>query len=154
MRFRFAEKDELAIVTDLFPLLGPSDGHCSSPTSVDSTFKFCSGVADTGAIPHSKEVKAKLECEITTLRAKRARLAVAEKEAKCSTRKNGKAKPKWKSIAIQQMQLRQRAERDNKRLRRMLTAQHLLAKSILNGRVDLLRAIPKRHRRACHRQTK
>ncbi|EEY64924.1 uncharacterized protein PITG_16262 [Phytophthora infestans T30-4] len=41
---------------------------------------------------------------------------------------------RWKSIAMKNRQRRERAEHDNKVLKRMIAAQNMLAKSILEGR--------------------
>ncbi|EGZ08582.1 hypothetical protein PHYSODRAFT_380359, partial [Phytophthora sojae] len=50
---------------------------------------------------------------------------------------NCAATSRWKAITAKQLQRRQRAEHDNRVLKRMIAAQNMLAKSILNGRVRL-----------------
>ncbi|OWZ09898.1 hypothetical protein PHMEG_00017326 [Phytophthora megakarya] len=42
---------------------------------------------------------------------------------------------RWKAIATKNKQQRQRAEHNNKILKRMITAQQILGRSILNGRL-------------------
>ncbi|OWY90943.1 hypothetical protein PHMEG_00040689, partial [Phytophthora megakarya] len=51
------------------------------------------------------------------------------------------ATSRWKVIATKNKQQRQRAEHDNKVLKRMIAAHHTLARSILNGRSQSTREI-------------
>ncbi|KAG3116355.1 hypothetical protein PI124_g5625 [Phytophthora idaei] len=140
MRPRFEEGEELVFVTDIVQLERiVADENCTSGASTSSAGQAPATPAPTRSQRQSKRQIDRLRREITTLNVELARLHLDETRLADTT-------AMWKTIAMTQLLQRQRAEHNNKVLKRMLTAQHLLAKSILNGRVDLLQAIPKKRR--------
>ncbi|KAG7393357.1 hypothetical protein PHYPSEUDO_009561 [Phytophthora pseudosyringae] len=151
MRFRFGEEEELAFATGILQQL---QKNCPSPSSVGSA-RYLEDRELVATTPVREllpklQTKTKLEhlrCEIATLGVELARLRLAKTKLVDHVRQRDVVtKLQWKSVATQQMQQRQRAERDNRKLKRMITAQHLLARSVLNGRVDLLQVIPQMRR--------
>jgi hypothetical protein len=159
MRFRFGAGEELAFVSDVLPQL-LSDvgegtcGRCPSPSSVDSPRKYYPAAwelrdsevraskpaATWRSRLQSKRKIERLRREIATLGLELARLSETDNS------KQNAVRSRWQSIAEARLEQRQQAESDNRKLKRMITAQHVLAKSIINGQVERLRARSKARR--------
>ncbi|ETO85115.1 hypothetical protein F444_01027 [Phytophthora nicotianae P1976] len=155
MQFRFGEGEELACLPNTSPLQSiVAKTNCSSISSVVSTKGPLEGCADdkwqeavpptpAPRSPHQSKYKYRadrLRRQVIILGVELTRLRLAESRL-VTPASNCASASKWKAIVMTQLQARQRAEHNNKVLKRMLTGQQLLVKSILNGRVDLLQAV-------------
>ncbi|KAJ8578936.1 hypothetical protein ON010_g264 [Phytophthora cinnamomi] len=166
MRFRFGEGEEQLFVADILPLLDvevedeeeaeactvqctPSYMKAEAPNGGDSSSKssgHCDGDRNVVNVSHSSrprlQTKRKIERlrrEIQTLGLELAGLQRAGRgggDSAIHSRKSPTTS-RWKAIAAKRLQQRQRAEHDNRVLKRMIAAQNMLARSILSGSVRL-----------------
>ncbi|KAE8904567.1 hypothetical protein PF005_g14580 [Phytophthora fragariae] len=162
MRFRFGEGEEQLFVADILPLLEIEDedgdaevkqvythspmkeedldgGDSGTSPSVGHSEGNAKATNVTNSFRPRLQTKRKIERlrrEIQTLGLELSGLqrGVGDFAARAPKRT---ATSRRKTIAARQLQQRQRAEHDNKVLKRMIAAQNMLAKSILNGRVRL-----------------
>ncbi|KAF4145579.1 hypothetical protein GN958_ATG05226 [Phytophthora infestans] len=151
MRFRFGNGEEQFFVADILSLFEVENEESCATSSYDNSS------TDSGSMsirvddsraggPRSRmRLRSKIERmrrEIQTLGVELADLQppgttggrglyVAATAARLERRADTS---RWKSIAMKNRQRRERAEHDNKVLKRMIAAQNMLAKSILEGR--------------------
>ncbi|ETI41918.1 hypothetical protein F441_12850 [Phytophthora nicotianae CJ01A1] len=150
MRFRFGEGEEQLFATDILPLLDVDneDESCTSSTCGDSsadssTVDTCTAKLKAGEMLPAPRSRLRLRSKIERLRREIQTLGVELADLQrpgrglAATAVKRTHISRWQFIAAKNKQQRERAEHDNKVLKRMIAAQNILAKSILNGRFRL-----------------
>ncbi|KAG6580273.1 uncharacterized protein IUM83_19333 [Phytophthora cinnamomi] len=162
MRFRFGEGEEQFFVADILSLFDVEDEKDAEGCTVQYTSSYMKAETLDGGdssssihsdgdrrvvnVAHSSRPRLQTKRKIERLRREIRALGLALSGLQRAGQGVGDSAvhsqeqnttSQWKAIAAKRRQQRQRAEHDNRVLKRMITAQNVLARFILSGRVRL-----------------
>ncbi|KAK1935832.1 hypothetical protein P3T76_010526 [Phytophthora citrophthora] len=152
MRFRFGEGEEQLFVADILPMLDIEDEESSTDSSGGDSSSASACVVEVhtscytdedlkaGKLIPASRARLQARSKIERLRQEIQTLGVELADLQSVNRgltERSPARSRWKALATKRKRQRERAEHDNKVLKRMIAAQNMLAESILNGRFQL-----------------